>query len=52
MQEMHYKGIEISKYQDPCLTCENYGKEKECCCEKWEKWEETRMTCVFEEDFT
>ena len=43
---------ERSIYDDPCLTCKNNEKGKDCCCKEWSEYENAKLDRARDGDFT
>lgn len=52
MDEIKYEGPERSIYEDPCLTCNNFGIKEDCLCEEYEEYIDAHINAIAEEDFT
>lgn len=38
--------------EEPCLTCDKYSDEKECCCKEYDKYLAYTLKANADEDFT
>lgn len=50
-KSIDYKGDrENDSWEDPCLSCEHYGRTKACCCKTWSDWEWRQLNAALESE--